>query len=256
MTNPANEYTPAFYAQDVDASIRTTAATLPEIFRFTGTPGSIVDFGTGVGYWLEAARALGITDVHGYDGDYVQADQLRIPRDQFTAVDLNQPVDTGRRFDLALCLEVAEHLPASSAATLVDSLVRAAPIIAFSAAIPCQGGVHHVNEQWPRYWADLFEARGYETVDVIRRHIWEDPRIVCYYRQNLILYVESNTLRGMPELHTLSKNSAPHALPLVHPTTYVWRARELERPWTLKRALRQLGSVIKKGALRRGMSSI
>jgi predicted RNA methylase len=83
VSNPASEYTPAFYAQDVDASVRTAAATLPEIFRFTGRPRSIVDFGTGVGFWLAAANALGVADVHGYDGDYVQPDQLRIPRDRF-----------------------------------------------------------------------------------------------------------------------------------------------------------------------------
>ena len=98
MTNPASEYTPAFYTQDVDASMRTTAATLPELFRFT-TRGCIVDFGTELGYWLEAAGAVDITDVNGYDGDDVQPDQLRIPREQFTAVDLNQREDTGRSFD-------------------------------------------------------------------------------------------------------------------------------------------------------------
>lgn len=60
--------------------------------------------------------------------------------------DVGAPIELHRRFDLVLCLEVAEHLPASAADTLVRSLTGLGNVIAFSAAIPFQGGANHVNE--------------------------------------------------------------------------------------------------------------
>ncbi len=82
-----------------------------------------------------------------------------------------------RRFDLGICLEVAEHLPTAGADQLVENLVRLSDVILFSAAIPHQGGTHHVNEQWPSYWADLFAARHYFAWDGLRWLIWQDARI-------------------------------------------------------------------------------
>ena len=61
-----------------------------------------------------------------------------------------------RKFDLAISLEVAEHLKSSSSEDFVQSLTTLAPMILFSAAIPHQGGLHHINEQWLEYWGDLF----------------------------------------------------------------------------------------------------
>src|SRR5579862_3100091 len=66
---------------------------------------------------------------------------------------LDRPFNLGRSFDLAMSFEVAEHLPPDAAKGFVDSLTRLAPLVLFSAAIPFQGGVGHINEQWPEYWA-------------------------------------------------------------------------------------------------------
>jgi hypothetical protein len=83
------------------------------------------------------------------DGAYVQPALLAIPQEQFLAHDLTLPLHAGRTFDLALSLELAEHLPPECAGVLVDSLARLAPAVVFSAAVPFQGGVGHVNERWP-----------------------------------------------------------------------------------------------------------
>jgi len=93
----------------------------------------------------------GITDYLGVDGSYVPADMLLIPRDRFLAHDLTQPLQLPDRYDLAVSLEVAEHLPASCAEAFVESLTNLAPVVFFSAAVPFQGGTTHVNEQWPEY---------------------------------------------------------------------------------------------------------
>ena len=70
------------------------------------------------------------------------------------------------------------------------ALVEAAPVVLFSAAIPHQGGVSHVNEQWQSYWWELFGAHGYVAVDCIRPRIFSDPRVEWWYRQNIVVYCE------------------------------------------------------------------
>jgi len=125
------------------------------------------------------------------------------------------------RFDLAMSLEVAEHLPPASAPVLVDSLVSHAPVVMFSAAIPFQGGEHHVNEQWPEYWASLFHERGFWVVDCLRREIWSHPAVNWWYAQNLLLFVEAEYLRNHPRLLREHALTGRRQLSLVHPRKYL-----------------------------------
>ena len=60
----------------------------------------------------------------------------------------------------SISLEVAEHLSPGRAESFISDLCQAAPVVLFGAAIPGQGGVGHLNEQWQSYWANLFEACG------------------------------------------------------------------------------------------------
>jgi len=62
--------------------------------------------------------------------------------------------------DLAMSLEVREHLPPSMGHNLVVSLVRSAPLTIFTAATPGQGGSGHVNEQPSEYWIEEFAGLG------------------------------------------------------------------------------------------------
>ena len=156
---------------------------------------SVVDFGCGQGAWLKACLENGIQTALGLDGNYVNRDKLLVDREQFRAVDLSRPVRLDRRFDLALCLEVAEHLPARSAPVLVESLVAAAPVVLFSAALPGQGGTSHINEQWPVYWERLFVRHGMRKYDVIRPLIWHDRSIAWWHRKNLYVFTSDRNER-------------------------------------------------------------
>jgi 2-polyprenyl-3-methyl-5-hydroxy-6-metoxy-1,4-benzoquinol methylase len=139
-------YRPEFFDYIERGSLRSAATVIP-IIRSLARVESVLDIGCGRGAWLSEWRRQGVGDVAGADGSYVDQASLAIPVEQFIATDLSQPIDLRRRFDLVQCLEVAEHLPADSADTLVDSLVRHGSVILFSAAVPGQGGEHHVNEQ-------------------------------------------------------------------------------------------------------------
>ena len=93
-----------------------------------------------------------------------------------------------------------------------------APVVAFSAAIPFQGGAGHVNEQWPSYWASIFAANGFVAIDCIRQHVWDDPRVDWFYAQNLLMFCAESALGRYPGLGGLATTTRP--LSLVHPFGY------------------------------------
>lgn len=113
-------------------------------------------------------KEAGVNEIRGYDGNWLDKKVLRIPHECFTAIELADGVNVDRKYDLAMSLEVAEHLPAESADLFVESLTKASDFILFSAAIPFAGGTNHINEQWPDYWNSLFNKYGYTVMDFLR----------------------------------------------------------------------------------------
>jgi SAM-dependent methyltransferase len=189
------------------------------------SPRSVIDVGCGLGTWLAEFQRRGIVDVVGIDGDYVDANALAIEPRFFVARDLRLPLAMNRKFDLATSLEVAEHLPPQCAVGFVSELVNLAPTVLFSAAVPFQGGEHHVNEQWPDYWAQIFLGFGYSPVDCIRPRIWMDDQIDYWYRQNTILYVRGDYMESNSKLRLFVGQQSSPVLPLIHPEVYMARSR-------------------------------
>jgi SAM-dependent methyltransferase len=210
-------YTPTFFdklARGTEDSAGAVVPVVNELLR----PASVLDVGCGTGTWLAEWRRAGVSDVLGIDGDYVDRTVLRVPPDKFQPSNLQRSFSLDRKFDLVQTLEVAEHLDEANADTFVESLARHGETILFSAAIPGQGGTHHVNEQWPSYWAEKFAKAGYTAYDVIRPLIWTDQRIRVWYRQNMLLFARGHAFDG-----------AATRLDVVHPETW-------QDPWLLLRA--------------------
>jgi hypothetical protein len=111
-------------------------------------------------------------------------------RDFILNANLETGFFVGERFDLVQCLEVAEHLSPQAAPLLVKSLVLHSDVILFSAARPGDGGEHHVNEQEPEYWRELFEAQGLRLYDTIRPRIVGDVTIDPWYRYNTFIFTK------------------------------------------------------------------
>ena len=72
-------------------------------------PHSIVDFGCGIGAFLVEAVIRGI-EVLGIDGDYINRDDLLFPDKYFYPFDLSEEMNINKKYDLAMSLEVAEHI--------------------------------------------------------------------------------------------------------------------------------------------------
>ncbi|GHV65322.1 hypothetical protein FACS1894199_05700 [Bacteroidia bacterium] len=183
-------YDADFYKANVVGSLGSAGLVLPIVLEVIPKINSAVDFGCGLGTWLAALKTLGVDEIRGYDGRWVDKGSLKISPEYFTAVELDKGVRVNKKYDLAISLEVAEHLPKQSAELFVESLVNASDIVLFSAAAPYQGGTEHINEQWPDYWANIFSKHGYIAIDYIRKRIWNIEQISYYYRQNVLLFVK------------------------------------------------------------------
>jgi hypothetical protein len=166
-------------------------------------------------------------------------DQLRVPAEQFMPADLSllDHLPVGRRFDLAICLEVAEHLSQTAAEKLVKFLTGHADRVLFSAAVPCQGGTHHINEQWQSYWAEIFVACGFDAFDVVRPRIAGNREIEYWYRQNTVLYVKC----GSDLATTLTGSAMPKALDYILPELFEAKLKQLHQP-KLRELIRRIPS--------------
>jgi SAM-dependent methyltransferase len=207
-------YPQRFFDEIREGSLRSAQAVVPllmEIFE----PRSVVDVGCGLGTWLGVFRQYDVNDIVGVDGEYVDRDALDIPSSDFVPLDLTQPLRFARTFDLAISLEVAEHLPAGAAAGFIKSLTELAPAIVFSAAIPEQDGTNHVNTQWPDYWRDLFGIHGFDVVDCLRPQIWENDDIGFWYRQNMLVFARPEVVDRSPTLR--AERALLRPLSVVHP---------------------------------------
>lgn len=179
-------FTPEIRAA-IRAGAQTSAAALaPLLSRELGgvdARPSLIDVGCGEGWFTAEFARLGW---HVLGVDHPSTDHPGLSDLQFVAHDLEQPLHPGP-WDVALSLEVAEHLTPGRAPSFIHDLCQAAPVVVFSAAIPGQGGTGHVNEQWPGYWSDLFDAEGFVCSGYLRRLVWDNGQIENWYRQNLLI---------------------------------------------------------------------
>jgi hypothetical protein len=144
---------------------------------------------------------------------------MQIKKSEFLRKDLALPLDLQERFDVAMSLEVAEHLPAEFAASFVSNLTQLSDVIIFGAAIPGQGGTNHVNERWPSYWVALFEKLGFLCFDVLRGDMWYDDRVEWWYRQNTFVFVNRQRTDLVTNLEAIAANCRP-PIDLVHPVCF------------------------------------
>jgi len=203
-------YNDAFFRIQAAKSSNSAAVVVPIVDELVH-PSSVLDVGCGVGAWLAEWKNRGARDVVGLDGAYVDRSRLLIDPSNLRTANLEQPFRLDRQFDLVECLEVAEHLDESCADALVDSIAQHSDTVLFGAAVPSQGGTHHVNEQWPSYWISKFARLDFQAFDVIRPRIWTNPTVQVWYRQNIVLFSR-----------TRSFGEATPVLDVVHPE--LWRA--------------------------------
>ena len=220
MAKSTTIYNKGFFERTQPGSRLSASVIVPIVMELIA-PESVVDIGCGTGEFLRIFREQGVNEILGIDGMYVDRSQLAIPQTCFRAIDLSKPFTLGKTYDVAISLEVAEHLGPEHASDFIASLTELAPIVLFSAAIPMQNGYHHVNEQWPDYWAHLFQSRGFQPVDALRKRIWHNQQVEDYYRQNIFLFCADSVLANNENLQQEFRATNPDMLSIVHPDLFI-----------------------------------
>jgi SAM-dependent methyltransferase len=215
-------YDDRFYQRQFDESYN-SAKKYAEILWPLYKPTSVIDVGCGRGPWLKAFKDKGVAKVCGIDGDWNSQKKMFDDAIIFRSGDLNKPFAHifDQKFDLAMCVEVAEHLKPASATMVIESLTKLSDVVLFGAAFIKQGGTNHLNEQLPTYWAEIFSSFGYVPFDIFRPVLWGDKEVGFWYQQNAFLYVrkESHFFQLLLELGQEPLKN-PFFLNCVHPVLY------------------------------------
>jgi len=221
MSKPIYVHNESIHAEDSPNEI---VPALVQLFQ----PKSVIDVGCGTGNFLKVFKQLGVKEVLGVDGDWVDRDLLAKnidPASEFMVADLQKPLSFNRRFDLVMSLEVAEHLSPAAAESFVHNLTSLGDVIVFSAAIPNQGGQNHINEQPVSYWEALFAKKGFVLKDILRPYFWDNEKVFSWYKQNITVYLHKDyKLPALPEHY-----SGKQIKDIVHPELFNIKAKQLDR---------------------------
>lgn len=201
----------------------TSAKMILSILKRAFPIASVLDIGCGDGRWLRQALAQGAGTVAGVDGPWTDTTGLVIPAEHMTIADLSEPIHLGRRFDLAMSLEVGEHLPPENSQQMVRNLTAHSDLVLFGAAIPYQGGYRHINERWQSDWAALFADTNYQVFDLVRAAVWNNANVHLWYQQNALVYVnrQRQDLLDRIAAFMADEKIVPLPIDIVHPQKYL-----------------------------------
>ena len=182
-------YGKEFYDLQVEGSLASARLFLAHLFA-RWTPCSVIDIGCGRGAWLAVCKELGAKRLVGLDGLWVNQKMILDPSIEFRNADLALGTEIRGTYDLALSLEVAEHVPPEASDRFFSTLAHASDAVVFSAAFVGQPGTNHINTRPHSFWAKKFIASGYLLFDFFRQRFWDNEKVEPWYRQNTFLYVK------------------------------------------------------------------
>lgn len=161
-----------------------------------------------------------MTELVGLGGPWLTQQQMKSKNIQFYPMNIEEPFSLPRLFDLAITVEVAEHVRPESS-DFFRSLTSLSDAVVFGAAFTGQPGKNHHNTRDHSFWCNKFLGDGYLIFDFFRPRVWGDPEIAPFYQQNTFLFV-----RPSHPLFTalISADERPMANPrfvdAVHPWLY------------------------------------
>jgi SAM-dependent methyltransferase len=179
----------ASYFREMDALHAPIYEKLAEAVYYHVRPASVVDVGCGTGSLLASLASKGVF-VRGLEGSR-HAIAMSPLSERIVRCNLERGVPHLGRFDLCLCIEVAEHLPARCGPALVKGLAAMTDLVVFSAATPGQKGAHHINLRPHSYWINEFAVRGFAFSDLTRKlkdAIADVDSPAWYIHENLMVF--------------------------------------------------------------------
>jgi len=159
-------------------------------------PTSVIDIGCGSGDILAPFEKNNL-DVLGLDGSIAIQDRLKIKRENFALFDLRDEYNPERRYDLALVLEVGEHVEKDFDDIFIDNICKTSDKVLWTADV--RGPFfYHPNPQKTKYWIEKFKKRGYfvdrKMTKKLRKLVSEIDNIKENYYVRLTLFVKRKQL--------------------------------------------------------------
>lgn len=221
-----------FDAQSQDSYI--SAQHVLALFNRIFSPQSVIDVGCGIGTWLKAWQEINPhAFVFGVDGNQIASQHFYIDQSHYKMLDLTLPsqqllsqipppsesnknLEKSKPYALCQSLEVAEHLEEKYAYNFVHLLTSLSNVVLFSAALPYQGGTHHVNEQLPQFWQHLFQEHHFHCFDFLRAQILNQRQICPWYRQNIFVFVHQSQCAFFENQGFFKTNTPPWIVLMPH----------------------------------------
>lgn len=122
-------------------------------------PKSVLDAGCAMGFLVEALLDRGVA-AFGVDISDYAIGQVREDIRPYVWVGSLTDI-LPRRYDLIVCIEVLEHMPASEAERAIAVLCAASDDILFSSTPMDYYEATHFNVQQPEVWGELFARQGF-----------------------------------------------------------------------------------------------
>lgn len=124
-------------------------------------PDSVVDFGCSTGIYIhEMQKQSPITKTVGFEFSREAVDNAVCPN--VVCYDLTVPLNMARLPNtLGICLEVLEHIDDKDWRPVLENIIKNCDRVIFSAAVPGQGGIGHINCRPKIDWIKRFHELGW-----------------------------------------------------------------------------------------------
>ncbi len=188
-------YDQEFFNSNKDEGLKMASWFIPALKKVTGF-NSIIDIGCGTGHYLRYCLDNGITDVFGLEGSPHAFESLLVDKNIVVMHDLRKPYTFSRKWDIAISIEVAEHVDKLYTNNYIKILTDSSNIVILTAAQPGQGGTAHVNEQTPEWWKEKFGKFGFTLDEEATNHLKNEIRnakanggyVTDWFEPNILIF--------------------------------------------------------------------
>jgi len=158
---------------------------LAQFIKYIIRPNRVIDIGCGPGHFVESMRDIGI-DALGIDIDKRIGDKPYLFCEDILYTKLTA--------DVCICLEVVEHIHEDHADNIIDKISGMfTDTLIFTAAVPGQGGVGHINCQYPIYWEQKFNRNDLYRNILLEKVVKDwcvQGRYMGWFYNNLMIYTK------------------------------------------------------------------
>lgn len=190
----------------------TAETVIKTLLKFIELPSTVLDIGCGIGIWSKTLKDAGVAKTVLVDHPSNKKENLLFSDTEFVNADMNVGFPPVYKSDLVVCVEVAEHLKPERSNALIEYISTCTDTVLFSAAIPGQGGIGHINLHYADYWEKIFIGFGFKRYDILRPAIINDDNVEYFIRQNIFLYERDGGLLKSRN----HNNFLPEGFELIH----------------------------------------